>query len=526
MSLLRKAFQPLGRLFGGAPPPKTTGGRRRVPGIDLHTKITQHPGAVYKKGDFIGNNYEVFGVLGVGGFSAVYLVYSHETESVYALKTLRDEFLEDDETRAQFRIEAKVWVDLERHPYIVRANFIEELAGRLYIGMEYIPPNEDGINSLEGYLTRRPPDYQQSLRWAIQFCHGMEYAHSKGIRCHRDVKPANIMISPEKAVKITDFGFADVIDVSRAKAATDFFSRRRRMAQEFSGFGTPTYMPPEQFRNAARCDERSDIYSFGVVLYQMAAGGKLPYPAEAVLKQAGNDVPRFWREMHRLHTESPVRHLSSPLFPLIQRCLQKEPSGRYQSFKDLRTDLDRLLRRKTGEVLPAGETEQLETWELYNKAFSLSSLGHLEEALVCYDKVLKVDPENADAWNNKGGCLRKLGRLPEALKCYDMSIRKNPHNAAAWSNKGNILYTIGKFTEAIVTLNKAIELDPQNESAWLNKGLVEEHLGLRREAATSFRTFLLLNPVQYAAHIEYARTRLTEVLKPAKPGRKQRPKDR
>ncbi len=494
--------------------------RRDPPMPDLQTKLTHHPGAVYKKGDIIGNTYEVFGLLGVGGFSVVYLVYSRETEAVYALKTLRDEYLEDEETRAQFRKEAKVWIDLERHPYIVRANFIEELGGRLYIGMEYIPPDENGINSLEGYLTRRPPDYVQSLRWAIQFCHGMEYAHSKSIRCHRDVKPANIMISPEKTVKITDFGFAEVIDMSRSKAATDVITRRRRMSTEFSGFGTPTYMPPEQFRNAMRCDERSDVYSFGVVLYQMAAGGKLPYPAELVLKRAGNDAPKFWREMHKLHAEAPIRFLASPLFPIIQRCMQKEPSARYQSFKDLRVDLDKLLKKKSGEVVPATQTQELEAWELYNKAYSLSSLGHLEEALECYNKVLARDPENADAWNNKGGCLRKLGRFKEAIQSYEISIQKNPHNATAWSNKGNCLYSLGKFPLAIVHLNRAIELDPLNESAWLNKALVEERLGLRREAATSFRTFLMLKPVQYAAHVEYARSRLAALLKPQRPVRK------
>jgi serine/threonine protein kinase len=125
----------------------------------------------------------------------VYLAYSHESDTAYALKTLRDQFLRDEETRQQFRREAKLWIHLERHPHIVTASFIDELEGRLYIGMEYVAPNEDGLNSLEGYLNRYPPDLNQSLRWAIQFCHGMEHARARGIRCHRDIKPANIMIT-------------------------------------------------------------------------------------------------------------------------------------------------------------------------------------------------------------------------------------------------------------------------------------------------------------------------------------------
>ena len=174
------------------------------------------PGIPYQKGDLIGQKYEVHGVLGRGGFGIVYLVYSHETGSVYALKTFRDEYLADAQTRERFRKEANVWVDLERHPYLVRAYFVEEVVGRLFIVMEYIAPDEQGLNSLEGYLQRRPPDLAQSLRWAIQICYGMEYACSRGVRAHRDLKPANILISQDKAVKICDFGLAGVLGAARA----------------------------------------------------------------------------------------------------------------------------------------------------------------------------------------------------------------------------------------------------------------------------------------------------------------------
>lgn len=501
-------FRTLGRLRDRIFRP--TPARHRMPLLNLRGTSAQHPAAVYKKGDFIGPNYEVLGVLGVGGFSAVYLVYSHATGSVYALKTLRDEFLADKETRDQFRKEAKVWVDLERHPSIVRAFFIEELERRLYIGMEYIPPDSRGLNTLEGYLRDSPPDQNRTLRWAIQFCHGMEYAHSKGIRCHRDVKPANIMITPDGKVKITDFGFADLRDVTRGRTVVDFLSIRRRRNPEFSGFGTPTYMPPEQFHHAMQCDERSDIYSFGVVLYQMSAGGKLPFTPTMRIKKWGDDAPRIWREMHRLHSEAPVVGLPSPLFPIIRKCLEKEPSKRYQTFSELRKDLDELLRRQSGEVVTTPQSE-LEAWELYNKAFSLSSLGHIEDAIQCYEKVLELDKDNSDALNNMGVCYRKMGRLPEALDCYGRALKANPYDAAAWSNKGNCLYSMGQFTEAIVALNRAIDIDPLNESAWMNKALVEVRLGLRREAAASLRTFIDLKPKQYAAHVEFARKKLAEL---------------
>lgn len=485
--------------------------RRRLEELRARGAAARHPRAVYKKGDSIGNTYEVLGVLGLGGFSVVYLAYSRETETAYALKTLRDEFLEDQETREQFRKEAKMWVDLERHPYLVRAYFIEELAGRLYIGMEYIEPDANGVNSLEAYLKSSSPELEQTLRWAVQFCHGMEYARSKGIRCHRDVKPSNIMLTRDGIIKITDFGFADVIDTTRAKSIMNILYRPKRPFPEWSGFGTPTYMPPEQFHHALQCDERSDIYSFGVVMYQMAAHGRLPFTPTERIKTWGDDAPRVWKEMHRLHTEARVASIPSPLFPVIQRCLEKEPSKRYQTFSELREALDALLKRQTGETLQAEQATGLEAWELYNKAFSLSSLGHLDEAVRQYEKVIELEPENSDAWNNMGVCYRKMGRLDDALRSYEQSIKADRFSAAAWGNKGNCLYTMGKFTEAIVALNKAIEIDPLNESAWLNKALVEERLGLRAEAATSYRTFIDLKPVQYAGHLDYAQRRLSEL---------------
>jgi serine/threonine protein kinase len=508
------SWKPIGRIFRRSPIEPLRRGpqtKKALARLVIPAKTETHPGAVYKKGETIGKQYEVLGVLGVGGFSVVYLVYSHENQQAYALKTLRDTFLRDEETRSQFRKEAKLWIQLERHPYIVTATFIEELGGRLYIGMEYIAPNEEGLNSLEGYLARRPPDLAQSLRWAVQFCQGMEYAHERGIRCHRDVKPANIMITQQGIVKITDFGFADVLDVSRGRNRFEAPGRRRRISEEEqSGFGTPAYMPPEQFRNAARCDERSDIYSFGVVLYQLASRGRLPFP-EVLSAAKAQTAGKMWKEMHRLHTEASIPPLASPLFPMIRKCMQKEPSKRYQTFVELRKELDELMLRVTGETIAPHQTGELEAWELYNKAFSLASLGHLEEAISVYDRVLALEPQNTNAWNSKGVCLKKQGNLKEALRCYERAIECDRHNASAWNNKGSLLATTGKYTEAIVQFNKAIEVDPSNESAWLSRAMAEDRLGLRHEAAQSYQKFLDLKPVQLEAHVVHARKRLQEL---------------
>jgi tetratricopeptide (TPR) repeat protein len=456
----------------------------RIPGLRESV-----PGAAYKKGDIIGQKYEVYGLLGAGGFGIVYLVYSRETQNVYALKTFLDRFLADAQTRERFRKEAGVWVDLERHPYLVRAYFVEELSGRLFIGMEHIAPDEHGLNTMEGHLRHRPPDLTQSLRWAIQFCHGMEYAYSKGIRCHRDIKPANIMVGEDKTVKITDFGLAGVLGPAQAMSGIRSSVQQGAVGvsgqtMEGTGFGTPEYMPPEQFTDAASCDERSDIYSFGVVLFQMASGGRPPYAASA----------RTFDAWFRVHSEGALPVLQSPLAPLVARCLQKRQGARYGSFHELRMDLDDLLDRTSGEVVVPPKPDALRSWEWYNKGGSLFCLGRYDEAVRSYDRALEIDPRFAAAWNNKGNSFRRLGRHDEAICCYDKALEMDPQDTAAWNNKGNSLHSLGRDEEALRSYDRALALDPRFAAAWSAKGGVLGDLARDEEAIRCYDRALELKP--------------------------------
>jgi len=448
----------------------------------------------FKKGDLIGQKYEVYDVLGIGGFGVVYLVYSHETKEVYALKTFRDEYLEDIKIKERFRKEAQIWIDLEHHPYLVRAYFVEEISGRLYIEIEYIAPDEMGLNTLEGYLRRWPPDLAQSLRWAIQFCYGMEYAYSKGIKAHRDIKPANIMIGQDKAVKISDFGLAGVISASKSfsgiKNPQHNISGAAYQTMEGSAFGTPPYMPPEQFENAAGCDERSDIYSFGIVLYQMVSGGKLPFLPE----MAGNMDDNLFQNWYMLHCKASVPRLKSPLFPIIFRCLEKKPINRYFSFKELRRDLESLLKKQTGEIVKLPELKEMEAWELVNKGASLCHLGKSAEAIACYDRALEIKPRDAMAWNNKGIALGKLDKEQEAIACHDKALEIKPKYTNAWVGKGVALESLGKPQEAIVCFNRALEIKPRDAEAWSNKGVALDRLGKHQEAIVCYDNAIEINP--------------------------------
>ena len=444
----------------------------------------------YKKGDFIGQKYEVHDVLGMGGLGIVYLVYSRETKDVYALKTFRDEFIEDKQVRDRFRKEAQVWVDLDRHPYLVRAYFVDEISGRLFIAMEYIASDERGLTSLDDYLKRRPPDIVQTLRWAIQFCYGMEFAYSKGIRAHRDIKPANILIGQDKSIKISDFGLAGIVEASKAKseAKLDIQKDKLGVYQTVEGIalGTPPYMPPEQFLNAVECDERSDIYSFGVVLYQMATGGNLPFLPDL----PGNISPEaVYQNWYLLHNQKPVPKLDSPLSPIIQVCLSKEKKKRHSSFLELRKYLEPLLKNIASEIIKPPELKQLEAWEWSNKALSLSALGHYNEAMNCCDKSIELDPKyaNANAWKIKGHILHNVGLFQEAIRCINAAIEADDLDAGLRYNKGLCLYKLGLIDDAHRCFDEALEIDPQDAETWYRKGLIlSDKIGRDQEAVGCF----------------------------------------
>jgi tetratricopeptide (TPR) repeat protein len=121
----------------------------------------------------------------------------------------------------------------------------------------------------------------------------------------------------------------------------------------------------------------------GVVLYQMVTGGSLPFTARSV------------SDFYQLHRYAPVPTVDSPLFPVIRRCMEKEPGKRYQSFRALRKDLEPLLKQQTGEVIRPPELKDLELWEWVNKGVSLRSLGRYAEAIRCYDTALEIDPRYA-----------------------------------------------------------------------------------------------------------------------------------
>lgn len=309
------------------------------------------------------------------GMGIVYVCYTHESNEVLALKTFQDKFLSSKGMKDNFKKEALAWIHLEGHPYIVRARWARDLDYRMFVGCEFIAPDEGGRNTLTHHL-KGTISLKQALEWSIQFCHGMEHARSRGVTPHRDIKPDNIMITKDGIVKIADFGLAGLwAEAERAGALRGLMEEERqgltfiKLAGGKVLAGTPPWVAPEQFEGEA--DVRSDIYSLGIVLYQMANGGGLPF------------YPRIGNGWKMAHQTYPVPILRSRLFSLTERCLQKKPEDRYRGFDELREELERLYGEVTGEKPPSPPGGiVLEAGERSNKGLSLANLGLMDEAIV------------------------------------------------------------------------------------------------------------------------------------------------
>jgi len=459
------------------------GGKQEPPRIEKHPEPAGRKAPIreefelYKTGEVIGGKYEVLGRLGEGGFGIVYLVRLHNIGGLNALKTIRHELIADHAARQAFKNEALLWLNLGLHPFIIPAFMVDEASGRLFVATAYIAPDAKGRVTLADHLARvtAPFDTSQALTWAIQFCLGMEHATAHGIVCHRDIKPTNIFIAQNGTLLINDFGMAAAAEVAWRKVSNRGDSLVKAVGGGGFGFslthadgkmrcGTPGYMPPEVYRCEA-ADIRSDIYSFGLVLWQIATGS--PVPPFVVPNRA--NLESWLRQIYEQQMTCRVPRVDGLLGPVIERCLCPKPEERWGSFGELRGALEPILERKTGKGIkvPQVGQESAAFWLL--RGHSLDTLGRHKEAISCYDKALMFDPRNAGVWNSKGAALAALGQYETAMSCIDKALTIDPRYVYAWIEKGKVFLRLGRLAETNRCCDMALAIDPRMGNAWLIK---------------------------------------------------------
>jgi serine/threonine protein kinase/Tfp pilus assembly protein PilF len=264
------------------------------------------------------SHYKILGKLGEGGMGVVYRAHDTKLKRTVALKFLTPQSLGNDEEKARFIQEAQTAAALD-HPNICTVYEIDEAEGHTFISMAYI----DG-QSLKEKIETGPLKIEESLNIAIQVAEGLQEAYEKGI-VHRDIKSANIMFTSKGQAKITDFGLAKL-------------SGQTKLTKTGTTVGTAAYMSPEQARGE-EVDHRTDIWSLGVVLYEMLTG-QLPFKGEyeqAVMYSILNENPLSIRKLSPGFSEE----VENILFKL----LEKEQENRYQYCKEIKTDLQMIIKK-------------------------------------------------------------------------------------------------------------------------------------------------------------------------------------
>lgn len=456
----------------------------------------------YSQGDILAGQYRVLRVCR-GGMGVVYIVEDIASAKPLrmALKTFQRRYLFDNSAVQRFEKEATNWVKLEFHPAIVYAAYVQTVEAMPYIFLEFV-----NGESLAERLSRNKLEIEDILRISLHFCAGMRYAVEKHSLIHRDIKPGNMLLRDDGVLKITDFGLSklqsELAEQANRHAGVpidpDMMQTVSNVFRTASGFcvGTPAYISPEAVTKPSEVDTRADIYSFGIVLYEILTGTR-PFKGPNILQQ-------------QLLARPPIVH-TIPLWlrDILFACLEKDPKHRFQSFRELESALEDVASEHCDFRGVVAHTPSVaESYYPFFKGFTLMQFGKFDDAIAYFSRVLSIEPKDAESHNNIAVCLAKLSRLKEAKEHLNQAVTLKPDYPEAWANLGDLCGQIGLFHEGMDACDRAILLKPEWAEAHSNKGANLLELGQFDQAIASFQEAIKLDPNYWKAYVRMAQAHL------------------
>ncbi len=438
----------------------------------------------YNKGDIIIGEFQVldiFGGEGKSGMGVVYLVKSREQDLPIVLKTYQRS---DNDSLKRFLSEAEIWINIGIHPNIVKAQFAREINDQLFIGAEYIKPDNYGRNSISDYLRQGGVSNFLAIKWAAQYCYAMDFALSKGLRVHRDIKPDNLMVDNGN-LKVTDFGLAKAFYDFKIQNNSFQSTLNPNLTGQGSFLGTILYASPEQIIDSSKVDFRSDIYSFGIVLYQIIALGQFPYSLK------GKTTIEHFAIMH---LQEPLIKIKHPLFDIALKCLERKPKDRYNSYKELLKDLEKIA-KKLNIAMPLNNVQKDDRLkELYIQSLSYLSMGNKQKSLDLINQYIEKDKFDSSTWSLKGRILYELGQINEGIQSTLRSLELDPYNSHTLNNLGVFYRNNGDKDKALKYLTESVEVDNFNSGAFMNLAIAFEDIGNYSLACDCIKRALELSP--------------------------------
>jgi len=384
-------------------------------------------------GKTVGEIFEIRGVLGHGGMGIVYRALDKATEREVAVKLPLGSFVDNENARKRFAREAQTWIELI-HPHIVRAFLVRDDQATDYrpaIFMDYC----DGGSLADRLHCGVPLSMIDALDIAIQVCWALGFAHEKG-HVHRDLKPGNILLTSKGTALVSDFGLAKQInleDLDVDEAELTRLDGELHSMLTLGAAGTPEYMPPEQWEGNA--NKRSDIYAFGIVLYEIICGGR-PFTAK---RRAG------LRKVHAMVPPPDPKKLNGDipdaLSELMLECVAKDPKDRPSGFDRVSDRLISIYKTMTKALScdhcrKKPDTENITRAEKRAQGMSLTLIGNgcsirgdHSEATRCYEESIKILKDLGDR-HFIANCHIILGTMARTLGNDGMAMHENPLNCS------------------------------------------------------------------------------------------------
>jgi serine/threonine protein kinase/Tfp pilus assembly protein PilF len=483
-------------------------------GMELALPMNIAPGTVIK-------HYEILSALGAGGMGEVYLAEDKRLGRKVAVKFLPAAVANDERARQRLLREARTAATLD-HPNICAIYEVAEEGDYNFIVLQYIEGE-----TLAACLRRQRPDARQALAMAAQIADAMSEAHARGV-IHRDIKPENIMLTTRQQVKVLDFGLAKVLrdpGIFEGEAETGSM-----LSIPGTVMGTVPYMSPEQVRGE-ELDCRSDIFSFGTVLYEMLSGRR-PFEARSTAEVISAILTRDPSPI------SSLGHSDRGEEELLRKCLEKDAALRYQTMAELIADLERIrLEYESGQVrapvetssklMPAVTAPKQTRFRRYSLEMALAvivlagaaaiyvvssrtqkpaaSLGGKTTNTAAYDAYVrgKVNVSSENPADNEA-----------AIKLFEQAVAADPNFAAAYAELARAYSIKARFfapvpekkklnEEAEVDVEKALALDPNLAEGYFARGLILWTPYKRfphEQAVQAYKRAIELNPNLDEAH--------------------------
>ncbi|MEM8532561.1 MAG: serine/threonine-protein kinase [Chloroflexota bacterium] len=432
-------------------------------------------GYEYTVGDVVEQRFEIEQVH-TGYMGIVYIAYDRQRRRRVVLKTFQNKYLWDEQAIQRFYMEADLWIRLGSHPNIVRAYDLRILLGKPHIVAEYV--HGSPLHMLIGHLS-----LQEVIDYAIQICWGMMYAVEHTAIIHGDLKPDNVMVSVEGQVKVTDFGLARALPTWQLKEAHQSHSATQRVLadpQRMPG-GTLPYMAPEVFNASSVPGPWSDIYAFGITLFELLTGA-LPFSSkrtESMIRMHLYEPPPDPRDIQS--------HIHKGAVYIIQRCLAKRLSDRYQQFTEVEHDLQllrqHLFKQRFTKTWKFDSSPDQDQWA--DRGLMHLELHENHEALTCFRQATRINGELAENWCYLARTHLNLWQYDEALYAIDEGLQRasrRPTFGELYQVQGDTYSLMQQPDNAIHAFDKGLSYMPNAPALWRKKGAILLQEGLLREA--------------------------------------------